>query len=239
MPPGPAEGARGPYEVTGPMLREPGSVTAPVPGATGFTRIAPETGDASPGTGWRLPALRSSTRPGCPVVRWRARVGSAQRPESVASPCSAGGRPVDGKAVGPFCRPAGQPVRRPGCGAGARRRSRRAGPRRWTRWCHSEFVPFGPHFRQPFGQLVFEFVQFRAPRGDPFQQLGIQHAPDRRGPSGPSGQELECSPLQGRERARAAHHQCAQGRHTASISESFSNALMRAGEPTTLVAHRS
>ncbi|MFJ3175370.1 hypothetical protein ACIPJK_31950 [Streptomyces roseus] len=53
-----------------------------------------------------------------------------------------------------------------------------------------EFAPFGPHFRQLSGQLFFEFVQFRTPRGDPFQQLGIQHAPDRRGRSGPSGQEL-------------------------------------------------
>jgi hypothetical protein len=31
----------------------------------------------------------------------------------------------------------------------------------------------GPHFRQLFGRLLFEFVQFRATRGDPFQQLGI------------------------------------------------------------------
>jgi hypothetical protein len=53
----------------------------------------------------------------------------------------------------------------------------------------SEFVPFGPHFRQLFGQLVFEFVQFRTPRGDPFQQFGIQHAPDRRGPTILSGEE--------------------------------------------------
>ncbi|MBL1110346.1 hypothetical protein JK361_38330 [Streptomyces sp. 5-8] len=43
-----------------------------------------------------------------------------------------------------------------------------------------EFVPLGPHSRQLFDQLLFEFVQFRTPRGDPFQQLGIQHAPDRR-----------------------------------------------------------
>ncbi|KOU53994.1 hypothetical protein ADK54_02865 [Streptomyces sp. WM6378] len=43
-----------------------------------------------------------------------------------------------------------------------------------------EFVPLGRHFRQLFGQLIFEFIQFRASRGDPFQQLGIQHAPDRR-----------------------------------------------------------
>ncbi|MFI7295122.1 hypothetical protein [Streptomyces sp. NPDC050121] len=39
-----------------------------------------------------------------------------------------------------------------------------------------EFVPLGPHLRQLLGQLFFEFVQFRAPRGDPFQQRGIQHA---------------------------------------------------------------
>ncbi|WP_159047923.1 hypothetical protein [Streptomyces sp. WM6378] len=29
-----------------------------------------------------------------------------------------------------------------------------------------EFIPLGPHFRQLLGQLFFEFVQFRAPRGD-------------------------------------------------------------------------
>ncbi|WP_256725973.1 hypothetical protein [Streptomyces sp. IMTB 2501] len=43
----------------------------------------------------------------------------------------------------------------------------------------SEFVPLGPHLCQLLGQPFFEFIQFRAPRGDPFQQLGI-HAPDRR-----------------------------------------------------------
>ncbi|MEV6962765.1 hypothetical protein AB0M97_27030 [Streptomyces sp. NPDC051207] len=49
-----------------------------------------------------------------------------------------------------------------------------------------EFVPLGSHFRQLFGQLLFESVQFRAPRGDPFQQFGIQHAPDRGGAPDPS-----------------------------------------------------
>ncbi|MFI1865323.1 hypothetical protein [Streptomyces jumonjinensis] len=39
-----------------------------------------------------------------------------------------------------------------------------------------EFIPLGPYLRQLLGQLLFEFVQFRTPRGDPFQQLGIQHA---------------------------------------------------------------
>ncbi|GHB68602.1 hypothetical protein GCM10010347_43520 [Streptomyces cirratus] len=43
-----------------------------------------------------------------------------------------------------------------------------------------EFVPLVPHSCELFDQLFFKFVQFRAPRGDPFQQLGIQHAPDRR-----------------------------------------------------------
>jgi hypothetical protein len=51
-----------------------------------------------------------------------------------------------------------------------------------------EFVPLGPYLRQLLGQLFFEFVQFRAPRGDPFQQLRI-HAPDRRRPSSRSEQE--------------------------------------------------
>ncbi|MET8535092.1 hypothetical protein ABZV67_25010 [Streptomyces sp. NPDC005065] len=36
-----------------------------------------------------------------------------------------------------------------------------------------ELVPLGPHLRQLLGELFFEFVQFRTPRGDPFQQLGI------------------------------------------------------------------
>ncbi|MET9919930.1 hypothetical protein ABZZ04_22975 [Streptomyces sp. NPDC006435] len=31
------------------------------------------------------------------------------------------------------------------------------------------FIPLSPHFRQLFGRLLLEFVQFRAPRGDPFQ----------------------------------------------------------------------
>ncbi|MET7552256.1 hypothetical protein ABZS95_40815 [Streptomyces sp. NPDC005479] len=57
-----------------------------------------------------------------------------------------------------------------------------------------EFVPLGPHLCQLFGQLFFEFVQFRAPRGDPFQQLEIQHAPDRRRPPGHSGQEPASRP---------------------------------------------
>ncbi|MEU1851509.1 hypothetical protein ABZ499_20095 [Streptomyces sp. NPDC019990] len=51
-----------------------------------------------------------------------------------------------------------------------------------------ELVALGPHLRQLLGQPFFEFVQFRAPRGDPFQQLGI-HAPDRRRPPGHLEQE--------------------------------------------------
>ncbi len=38
----------------------------------------------------------------------------------------------------------------------------------------SEFVPLGPHFRQLFGEQFFEYVQFRTPCGDPFQQLGLR-----------------------------------------------------------------
>ncbi|MFK0239117.1 hypothetical protein [Streptomyces vinaceus] len=45
-----------------------------------------------------------------------------------------------------------------------------------------EFVPFRSHRRQLPEQLLFEVVQFRASRGDPFQQLGIRHALDRRRP---------------------------------------------------------
>ncbi|MEU2674861.1 hypothetical protein ABZ622_39770 [Streptomyces sp. NPDC007164] len=37
-------------------------------------------------------------------------------------------------------------------------------------------VPLGSHLGQLLGQVLFEFVQLGAPRGDPFQQLGIQHA---------------------------------------------------------------
>lgn len=43
-----------------------------------------------------------------------------------------------------------------------------------------EFVPLSPHRFQLLGQLFFEFVQFRAARGDPFQQFGVQHAQNRR-----------------------------------------------------------
>ncbi|MER6563396.1 hypothetical protein ABT300_37845 [Streptomyces sp. NPDC001027] len=57
----------------------------------------------------------------------------------------------------------------------------------------SEFVPLGPHVRRLFGQLLFEFVQFRAPRGDPVQQLGIQHVPDRRRQPRRSEQESDSS----------------------------------------------
>ncbi|GAB2896460.1 hypothetical protein GCM10027074_74890 [Streptomyces deserti] len=35
-----------------------------------------------------------------------------------------------------------------------------------------KLAPLSPHLRQVFGRLFFEFVQFRAPRGGPFQQLG-------------------------------------------------------------------
>jgi hypothetical protein len=38
-----------------------------------------------------------------------------------------------------------------------------------------EFVALGPDLRQLLGQLFFEFVQFRTPRGDPFQKLGSVH----------------------------------------------------------------
>ncbi|MER6564572.1 hypothetical protein ABT300_44110, partial [Streptomyces sp. NPDC001027] len=41
---------------------------------------------------------------------------------------------------------------------------------------------WGPDLRRLLGQLFFEFVEFRTPRGDPFQQLGIR-TPDRRRPS--------------------------------------------------------
>ncbi|MFI7173374.1 hypothetical protein [Streptomyces spororaveus] len=41
-----------------------------------------------------------------------------------------------------------------------------------------EFIPLSPHLRQLLGQLFFEFVPLRPPRGGPFQQLGI-HVPDR------------------------------------------------------------
>jgi hypothetical protein len=34
----------------------------------------------------------------------------------------------------------------------------------------SELIPLSPHLRQLLGQPFFDFVQFRAPRGDPFQQ---------------------------------------------------------------------
>ncbi|WP_371641640.1 hypothetical protein [Streptomyces mirabilis] len=57
-----------------------------------------------------------------------------------------------------------------------------------------KFVPLGPHLCQLLGQLFFEFVQFRTPHGDPFQQLGI-HALGRRRPPGLSEREPQSCPL--------------------------------------------
>ncbi|MDX2624235.1 hypothetical protein PV356_32860 [Streptomyces sp. WI03-5b] len=37
----------------------------------------------------------------------------------------------------------------------------------------SELVSLGSYLRQLLGQPFFEFIQFRASRGDPFPQLGI------------------------------------------------------------------
>lgn len=51
---------------------------------------------------------------------------------------------------------------------------------------YGEFIPLGSHRGQLLGQLCFEVVQLCASHGYPFQHLGIHHAPDRRGPSGPS-----------------------------------------------------
>ncbi|GAA0522817.1 hypothetical protein GCM10010390_26350 [Streptomyces mordarskii] len=51
-----------------------------------------------------------------------------------------------------------------------------------SRFSDSEFIPLRPCLRHLLDQLFLEFVQFRAPRGNPFQQLGIQHAADRRRP---------------------------------------------------------
>ncbi len=39
----------------------------------------------------------------------------------------------------------------------------------------SEFVPLRPYFGQLLGQLFLEFVQFCAPRADPFRNLGPMH----------------------------------------------------------------
>lgn len=52
-----------------------------------------------------------------------------------------------------------------------------------------ELVPRGPHLRQLLGEQFLTFVQLGAPRGDPFQQLRIQHAPDPRRPPGRGGCE--------------------------------------------------
>ncbi|WP_326790552.1 RNA polymerase sigma factor [Streptomyces sp. NBC_00151] len=38
-----------------------------------------------------------------------------------------------------------------------------------------EFVPLVPHLIKLLDQLFFEFVQFRAARGDPFRDLGLRH----------------------------------------------------------------
>lgn len=45
---------------------------------------------------------------------------------------------------------------------------------------NGELIALRPDLYQLLGQLLFELIQFRTPRGDPLQQLGIQHAPDRR-----------------------------------------------------------
>ncbi len=58
-----------------------------------------------------------------------------------------------------------------------------------------KFVPLGPHLCQLLGQLFFEFVELHAPRGDPFQQFGIQHVSDRRRPPGHCEQALASRPL--------------------------------------------
>ncbi|MFJ5594747.1 hypothetical protein ACIQCG_34030 [Streptomyces noursei] len=72
-----------------------------------------------------------------------------------------------------------------------------------------ELVPFGPYLRQLLGQLFFEFVQFRAPRGDPCQQLGTQHAQDRRRPPGHIEREPASRPLS----PDQAHHPRRQTPH--------------------------
>ncbi|WP_392839758.1 hypothetical protein [Streptomyces sp. LN500] len=38
-----------------------------------------------------------------------------------------------------------------------------------------EFVALGPHLLQLLGQLVFQLVQFRASRRDPFRDPGLHH----------------------------------------------------------------
>lgn len=93
---------------------------------------------------------------------------------------------------------AGRAVRdqhhRPAAHLPGRRRGRKHAPRRAAHsplknpFSDREFVALGSYLRQQLGQMFFEFVQLRAPGGDPFHQLGI-HAPDRGRPPGHSQQE--------------------------------------------------
>ncbi|MGW0295350.1 hypothetical protein ACWDYK_01365 [Streptomyces anthocyanicus] len=87
-----------------------------------------------------------------------------------------------------------------------------------------QFVALGPYLRQLLGQLLFEFVQFRTPRGDPFQQLGI-HTPDRRRPLARREWESGKPPRDGRSTARTtAHDQYERPgtRHTSAADLGFS-----------------
>ncbi|MEV6055689.1 hypothetical protein [Streptomyces sp. NPDC052107] len=38
-----------------------------------------------------------------------------------------------------------------------------------------EFATLGPHLLRLLGQLIFQLVQFRASRRDPFRDLGLHH----------------------------------------------------------------
>ena len=44
---------------------------------------------------------------------------------------------------------------------------------------HGQLVLLGPHLGQLLDQLLFEFIQLRAARGDPLMHLGVHHAPER------------------------------------------------------------
>ncbi|MGW0185787.1 hypothetical protein ACWDV7_08560 [Streptomyces sp. NPDC003362] len=52
---------------------------------------------------------------------------------------------------------------------------------------HGKLIPVGPHLRQLLDQLLFESVQLRTTRGDPFLYLGVHHAPERTSGADPDG----------------------------------------------------
>lgn len=127
--------------------------------AGGVRGLRPDTGDPLGVLGKRSARI---LRPGCagsPAGAW-----SPPHPACGAGSASPPGRPPARAPARPRC-VRQRAARPPGQGHVRRRRVRRARP-----------AP--PSAVWP---AVFEFVQFRTARGDPFQEFGIQQASDRHG----------------------------------------------------------